>query len=97
MEKDWQMHKTLKIAAIALALTGTAFVSVNMASAADVAVSFNTGDVAFGYNDGYWDHGHTWHAWQQPAHRDAYKSAKDSQYHDWKHDRDPDKGWHESK
>ena len=34
------------------------------------------GNVAIGYSDGYWDSGHTWHTWAQPAHRDAYRAAK---------------------
>ena len=51
--------------------------------------------MAIGYNDGYWDRNHAWHAWERDADRDAYRKAKDAEYHDWKHDRDKDMGWHE--
>jgi hypothetical protein len=91
------MNKILKVAAIAITLSGGAFASVNFANAAEVGISFNTGDVAYGYKDGYWDKSHAWHKWQHPSHRDAYRSAQGSQYHDWQHTRDADKGWHDSK
>jgi hypothetical protein len=96
------MHIALRGAFIALALTGATLTSVGAARAADVGVSvrapgvsFSLGEVAIGYNDGYWDKSHQWHEWQNTDHRDAYKSAKGSEYHEWKHDRDPDQGWHE--
>jgi len=76
----------------------TAIVTVALAAAPAAfaqSVTFDVGNVAIGYNDGYWDRGHTWHAWDQPAHRDAYRVAKGAEYHEWKHDRDKDMGWHE--
>jgi hypothetical protein len=32
---------------------------------------------------------------QREADRDAYRSSKNAEYHEWKHDRDKDMGWHE--
>ncbi len=84
------MNCILKTSILALALVGSA---AGIASAQ--SVTFSTGNVAIGYNDGYWDRGHTWHAWENDANRTSYRAAKDAEYHDWKHDRDKDMGWHE--
>jgi hypothetical protein len=84
------MHKTLKAAALALVVT-SATVGIAYAD----SVTFNAGNVAIGYSDGYWDRGHTWHTWERAEHRDTYRAAKNAEYHEWKHDRDRDMGWHE--
>jgi hypothetical protein len=63
------------------------------ASARDsVAFSFNTGDVAFAYSDGWWDHNHVWHRWHGREARE-YRRAYGDHYHAWRHDRDRDLGW----
>jgi len=59
------------------------------------SITFSTGNVAIGYSDGYWDRAHQWHAWQREEDRRAYRAAKEAEYHEWKHDRDRDMGWHE--
>ena len=71
------------------------FSTAGVASAAGTgaSVTLNLGDIAFGYNDGYWDHAHQWHAWQNQGDMQSYKSAQNTQFHDWKHSRDPDQGW----
>jgi hypothetical protein len=56
------------------------------------SITFTTGDVAIGYSDGYWDRGHAWHSHHD---RDAYRHSRNAEYHEWKHDRDRDMGWHE--
>jgi hypothetical protein len=80
-------------------LIKTAIVAVALASAPAMAfaqsVTFDVGNVAIGYSDGYWDRAHTWHAWDKPEYRDNYRAAKGNEYHEWKHDRDKDMGWHE--
>lgn len=58
-----------------------------------VGVSFNLGDVAFGYRDGYWDRERRWHTWRNQDEARYYRNASGSQYYDWDHDRDPDNGW----
>jgi hypothetical protein len=85
------MQKTLAAVAVAFAMTGGAFASH---SAFAQAVSFDVGNVAIGYSDGYWDHGHAWHTWSRPEDSTAYRAAKGAEYHEWKHDRDKDMGWH---
>ncbi|MGE0735786.1 MAG: hypothetical protein AB7P50_13615 [Alphaproteobacteria bacterium] len=86
------MQKTLKAAVIALALTGGVLASVGTANA-EVSISFNTGIVAYGYNDGYWDHNRQWHAWQHPSHRDTFRNAYATRYYDGQHTRYRDYGW----
>ncbi len=93
------MNKTLTGAFVALALasataTGATMAGAQLAHAADV--TFNLGDVAIGYNDGYWDHDHQWHKWQNTQHRQAYQKADGAEYHATAHTRAPNQGWHEA-
>lgn len=83
------MNKTLKAAAIALALAGAT--AIGTANAAEVV--FSPGTVAYGYQDGYWSRTREWHAWAKPEDRDTYRKTEAKYYHDWNHDRDADKGW----
>jgi hypothetical protein len=87
------MYKTMAAAAISLSLAGATFATSNVAMAQ--GARFDAGNVAIGYSDGYWDHGHRWHAWRADKDREAYREAKNGEYHEWKHDRDKDMGWHE--
>jgi hypothetical protein len=86
----------IKIAAIAIAVGGSAVSSLAImtpASAADVVVQFDPSTVRYGYNDGYWDHSHAWHTWAAPEHVTTYKSYKGAQYYDYAHTRDTNQGW----
>jgi opacity protein-like surface antigen len=56
-------------------------------------LTFDVGAVAFGYNDGYWDTGHRWHAWRNQSDAASYRSHGQN-FHGWNHDRDHDNGWH---
>ena len=87
------MNKTLKSAAIAIAFAGVSALSLSTAFAADVVVTFDPNVVAYGYNDGYWSRTHTWHAWEQPAHREVYQRTPNVQYYEYAHTRDADQGW----
>jgi hypothetical protein len=58
-----------------------------------VGVSFDIGDIAFGYQDGYWDRGRHWHNWQNQDEMQYYRSASGNHYYDYNHDRDSDNGW----
>ena len=50
------MNKLTQAALVAFALSLSAGTVVHVTPAqADVAVTFDTGSVAFGYSDGYWD------------------------------------------
>ena len=83
------MNKFLKIGMV------SAVLAITPAVAFADSVQFDIGNVAIGYNDGYWDRGHVWHAWEKPEYRERYRVDKGAEYHDWKHDRDKDMGWHE--
>ena len=64
------------------------------AQAAHVAVDF--GNIAFGYNDGYWDRDHHWHRWRHNS--DWQRFQRENHEHAFKHRHDHDdnnKGWHE--
>jgi hypothetical protein len=58
-----------------------------------VGVSFDIGNIAFGYQDGYWDRGRHWHNWQNQDEVRYYRNSSGNQYHDWNHARDSDNGW----
>jgi len=87
------MHKVLTGAIVALGLTGASLAFALPADAQPVGISINVGDVAFGYQDGYWDRAHMWHRWRNDAEMQYYIAAPGSQYNAWRHDRDADMGW----
>ena len=79
-----------------LTLTAATMLTLSAGSAAradDFAFSFNTGDVAFAYNDGYWDNAHRWHRWHNVREARAYRERYGDHYHSWRHTRDHDHGW----
>lgn len=59
-----------------------------------VGVSFNLGDVAYGYRDGYWDNSHRWHKWRNRGDHDSYRNHQGNNYRDGDHDRYRSQGWH---
>ena len=83
-------------ALVGLALAAAPAVHTNQAFAADkVTVGIGGGGIAFGYNDGYWDRTHAWHAWPSATSMNDYRTKNTTHYYSWKHDRDKDMGWHE--
>ena len=100
------MHKTLKGMIVVLGLAAAPLAMASTASAQDVGVGVRVGgvvigvgpaygNVAYGYRDGYWDRGHHWNAWRDQDEMDRYRKVEHNQYHDWRHDRDHDQGWHD--
>lgn len=83
------MKKTL----IALAVAGVASFGASAVFAADVAVTFDPGVVAYGYTDGYWTRDHAWHTWEKPEYVETYRKYPGAQYHEWVHTRDANQGW----
>jgi hypothetical protein len=83
----------MKGAIVAVGLAGATMTMTGTADAAQVGVSLDVGNVAFGYQDGYWDQGHHWHHWRNQREARYYRNASGSQYHAYRHDRDPDHGW----
>lgn len=75
--------KTFTFAAIA-ALTTT--LAVMPAARAAVGISFDIGNVAVGYSDGYYDHDHHWHRWAHHADMQRWQHEHASDWHNWRHD-----------
>jgi hypothetical protein len=95
--KGQSMTKTLHAALVAVALGGATLITAAPTMAADnVTVAVSPGGIAFGYNDGYWDRGHNWHAWKNREEAARFQKENRDHYFDYKHDRDRDAGWRES-
>src|ERR1700709_2604786 len=106
--KTINMRMILKGAVAALALAGTMLATTGTADAQNYnhynrhrhyhhnrdnsVLSLVFGNVAYGYNDGYWDNNHSWHRWSNDGEYRNYRQYG-SNYHDWRHDRDGDHGW----
>jgi hypothetical protein len=87
------MRTPIKIALVVLALGGGSL-AAGAPAMAEVAINVVPGGgIAFGYNDGYWDRGHAWHAWKNQDESNAYRTANRDHYYEYKHDRDNDQGW----
>jgi hypothetical protein len=56
-------------------------------------ISVDLGGIAFGYADGYWDNGHTWHRWNSRHEARAYRARYGSHYRARNHDRYNNDGW----
>ena len=98
------MRMLLKGAAIALALVGTTFAIAGPSNAqgfgistsnhrSGTAISFSFGDVAYGYQDGYWDNSHRWHKWRNRGDHDNYRSHQGNNYRNGYHTRYSGQGW----
>ena len=102
------MRMLLKGAAIALALAGTMVVTTGASSAAGfaitssnnngynrggTAISFSFGDVAYGYQDGFWDNSHRWHNWRNSRDQRDYRNHHGNNYRSGNHTRYHGQGW----
>jgi hypothetical protein len=56
-------------------------------------ISFNFGNVAFGYRDGYWDNDHSWHKWRNSREHRDYRNQHGDSYRNGYHNRYRDHGW----
>ena len=79
------MRMILKGAAIAVALAGAALGSAVTANAA-VGVSFDIGNVAVGYSDGYMGTDQQYHRWAHASDAKRFRTAHKDQYHGYRHD-----------
>ena len=101
------MRMLLKSAAIALALAGTMLATTGASSADGFAIStsnhsrdhartgvtFSFGDVAYGYQDGYWDNDRQWHRWNNRGDHDNYRRQYGDNYRHGNHNRYRHNGW----
>ena len=84
------MKTALKATALAAAL---AVSTIGSAFAADIAVTFDPGVVAYGYTDGYWTTKREWRTWEKPEYIEVYRKHPGARYYEYRHDRDADLGW----
>jgi hypothetical protein len=87
--------KTFHTAALIVGtISALTFSTLSPASAAEnFAFSFNTGDVAFAYTDGYWDQNRQWHGWSNDRERNEYRRHHGQNYKHMKHSRYKGQGW----
>jgi hypothetical protein len=84
------MKTSLKILLAAGAMCIAGMVGTAPASAASVGLMFRGGDVAVGYNDGYYDRGHRWHNWRNAREHRYYRTNYGGSYRGMRHDQDHD-------
>jgi hypothetical protein len=101
--KEWNMRRYTKGAAVALLLAGTAL-AAGVAAADSYgndnyrsdsygnnhpngAVSVQFNDVSMGYRDGYMDNNNGWHRWSNDNDYRSYRYQHANTYRDYKHDR----------
>lgn len=89
LERRKHMRKFGKATCLAAVLLGGVALS-------SCVVAPPRGDVAFGYSDGYWDHEHHWHAWQNRDDSARFRAANHDHYYDRPHTSDKDQGWHDN-
>lgn len=74
----------ITIAAALIAIAG-ATISASAPAHAAVGVSFDFGNVALGYSDGYYDRDHHWHRWAHRRDADRWRHDHSDMYHGWRH------------
>ena len=79
------MRTIFKSAVVMLALVGAPLGAIPAANAA-VGVTFDIGNVAIGYSDGYYDNDHNWHPWARPEDAKRFQTARKESYRTWRHD-----------
>lgn len=82
----------MALAAGALAVAGLlAAAPATTVAAQGFTLSFNAGNVAFGYTDGYYDNNRRWHRWRSDRERQWYMKNQRGRYHAISRDRDRDR------
>jgi hypothetical protein len=84
--------RTILQAALIAGVMGATALTATPPALAQVGVSVDFGDVAIGYQDGYYDSHHSWHNWAHPNDYQAYGRAHPENYRDMKHTDDPKHG-----
>jgi hypothetical protein len=84
------MRTSFKILLAATALSAASFTIIAPVSAQPTSFGFRVGDVAIGYNDGYYDRSHRWHHWRSARAHDWYRVNYRDNYRGYRHDNDHD-------
>ena len=74
----------ITIAAAVIAIAGATLAMSGTANAAS-HVTFDFGNVALGYSDGYYDNDHRWHRWRHHADMERWHHDHGDMYHGWRH------------
>ena len=92
------MKPAIKGAMFVLALAGAPLAIATAPAQAAVDFGITLGpNVAFAYQDGYWDRDHHWHRWGR-GEAAWYRAHYHDHYYGWRHDRDRhdrNVGWRE--
>ena len=90
------MKKVLIAIALVGSMTGASMVASTAPALADgFNFSFNTGNVAMGFSDGYYDNNRKWHKWHNKREAREYRTRfsdryREARHHDADHDGIPD-------
>ncbi len=87
------MKKLILAAAVVGAFATVSLTASMPAMAEGFSFSFDTGNVAYAYSDGYWDSGHTWHKWRNAQEAREYRARFSDHYTAHAHTRDKNQGW----
>ncbi len=89
------MKRLTLIALAAGSLAGVALSAAvpTSAMAQGFSFSFDTGNVAAAYSDGYWDHNHRWHRWHSAREAREYRARFAPRYYHMPRYRAPNMGW----
>ena len=79
------MYKAIGISIIALGIAGAPFAATAQTNTA-VGISFDIGNVAVGYSDGYMGNDHQYHPWAHRSDAEQYRAAHLDRYHAYRHD-----------
>ena len=83
------MKTSLKILLAASVLSTAGMLSAP-ASAQPTHFSFRIGDVAMGFNDGYYDNYHRWHRWRNMREHEWYRAHYTRNFRNMRRDQDRD-------
>src|ERR1043165_8001930 len=87
------MKTSFKVLLAAGVLSTAGLIGTVPAMAQPTSFSFRVGDVAMGFNDGYYDRYHSWHRWRDAREHDWYRAHYAHSYRGYGHrgwDRDRD-------
>ena len=88
------MKKSAIVAAVVGAVAFGSLAGAPSATARDsFSFSFNTGDVAFAFSDGYWDRDHHWHRWHNSREAREYRHRFGDHYYARRHTAFRNEGW----
>lgn len=87
------MKKLVLAAAVMTAFSLTSLSAAPASARDSFTFSFDTGNVAFAYSDGYWDCGHRWHSWRNAREAREYRARFGHNYNHVRHTRERNMGW----